>query len=752
MRTGDVKKVIDFRNFNSPSFIYQIAKDEEHYDSNFKTIENNPELLEFYNYYNRIDKELKTYMSAQDRTQLAFEGIPYVERVLFEEYRDKGMKIGLSPIMSGLRKSVRTGVEGTVKNTFIDPVTEIEEKRLGVSLTSNTSDEYFAYINTKKIEHKLETGKEPTALQLEIWSEEITDKLAQQKSYDLPKILKVYALTVLAYKHKARIEDNIKLAQNILSEQREFERNSKGQILTDSQSRLEPKSQSTSFVNTKKQFDYFVKVFYGKTKENQGVTEKIVYTKEEKIRLTYYKGILDDLEKQFKENKLTDAEYGEYRDTVESQIDELGGVAVWSKRGDAILKYVQLKSMGWNMMSAIANIGFGFISNKIEGAGGTLYTSKQLNKGYRMVWGSLLKNWTFNRVETPTTKKIRSMMDKWDVLKDATHELFRNPLNIELSKGGKWLAPYNLTQRTEYVNQAPIMIALMLNTTVETSKGKVNLWEAYDNDGNWKKEYGKEPLEKTRNLRTTIDQVNKKNHGNYDGNSPLRIKDEFRGRALSQFRTWAFEGAADRFEKRKEDVLLGVRKGRYRSFLSYFKAVGAKKATLDTIKGILNTISFGKVFSGLSFDDAIEGTTLEEIDAANMRKVMMETVLLIGLYTSYFMLSTMIGNLDDEKDAKKKYVLNLLTNQGIRLKTDILLYLHPQEFRNLLRDLIPAASLVKDGFEWVDSAHRFIIGDDEISTGVYSGHSRLLRETAQALPFGTQVYKNINYSIQTFDK
>jgi len=83
---------------------------------------------------------------------------------------------------------------------------------------------------------------------------------------------------------------------------------------------------------------------------------------------------------------------------------------------------------------------------------------------------------------------------------------------------------------------------------------------------------------------------------------------------------------------------------------------------------------------------------------------------------------------------------------------DILFYIHPNEFRNLLRDLVPAASIIKDSGEWLNASKRLIEGEDEITSGVYSGYSRFLRETAQMLPFGTQVYKNINYSIQTFDK
>ena len=39
------------------------------------------------------------------------------------------------------------------------------------------------------------------------------------------------------------------------------------------------------------------------------------------------------------------------------------------------------------------------------------------------------------------------------------------------------------------------------------------------------------------------------NHGDY--NNPLKVKATFTGRAMSQFRTWMFEGFANRFEAEK---------------------------------------------------------------------------------------------------------------------------------------------------------------------------------------------------------
>lgn len=729
-----------------------IPSKDEYYDNNFKQIERNKDLLEFYNYYVNIDRKLKQYLPEKERIGLAINGLPHVDKILLEAYKDKGMKAGLLPIWDAMKETVRRNEEGIIDYSIKDPVTETEEKSLSVNLTRNNYTYINDYITTKKIAYELKHKKASTDKVLQTWKEEAINDLAQKKSYDLPKVLRMYSLMTLAYKHKAKIEDNIKLAQNILHQQKEYVRTNRGIIKEDEVGKPITKTESESFKNTKKQFDYFTQVYYGQTKEDEGVTTQKVYTSEDKKKLAELNDLLLKLEVANKANTINATEYVTKREQLQEAIDKVGGVAVWSRRGDALLKYVQLKGMGWNVMSSIANIGFGFIANYIEASGGQLYNRTQLNKAYSMVFGSIGKNATFNKVDFGHSKKIRSLMNKWDILKDASKELFQNPLTVATIKSAEWLAPYNLIQRTEYINQAPIMIAMMLSTKIDTNKGKVSVWEAFDENGNWNEEYGEQPKEVISKLRMKIDQVNKMNHGNYDPNSPLLIKNKFWGRAISQFRSWMYENYAVRFEGEKRDEVLEItRKGRYRSLLNYFANVGALQGAYGIMKGLLREVSFGTLFKGMDFEK-YKDNNFKEVDAANMRKVMTEVLLLASVYSSYLVLSTLAKGLDEEEDKAKVYALNILINQGLRLKTDILFYIDPREFKNLLRDLVPATTLIKDTIDWSDAVLKFVAGEDEITSGVYSGHSRLLRETAQMLPLGTQIYKNINYSIQAFDK
>jgi len=305
-----------------------------------------------------------------------------------------------------------------------------------------------------------------------------------------------------------------------------------------------------------------------------------------------------------------------------------------------------------------------------------------------------------------------------------------------------------MQQRTEYINQAPLLIALAKETKVNTIKGEVSIWDAMDNDFNWNTaEYGEAPTEVITKLRLKLDQVIKRNHGNYDPLSTINAKRTFLGRAGLQFRTWMLEAIAVRTEKERFDDILGITvKGRYRSVGTVYSNTNIAKFALEFFKGMLTKYSFGAYKNG-NFEQLVNGETIKEVDAANMRKVITEVSMAINLYILLLIASGLKDD-DDENNA----ALNILMNQGIRLRTDLLLYVNPMEARNLIRDIIPATAIIKDIWEWIASVSTLVIGEDEIKAGVHSRNSKFVKETLQILPFGTKAYSLYNSSIQVFEK
>ncbi|XP_069177025.1 uncharacterized protein [Procambarus clarkii] len=745
--TFNNKKVINVRDFNNVRYYEVVPSNKTYIDEDYKVIENNIALLDFYQNVDNILDELKQYVPERQQRALAYGGIPAIEKSLYEMFSTDMSKLAFKPIYDTFIKSMQTSFSD-VSVANIDPVTGKPINEMRIPLIKDSYKAIKEYVDFKVSEFVLANKREPNNEELKEFELEAVDNLARNNSFDLGKIVKVYSALVLAHKHKAKLEDGINIGQNILNSYQEVLTRPDGSAVINAETGVvQRKAKSESFLQTKTAVDAYIKnVMYGDVKEEEG-KGKTILTKSEKLRKQEITDMLSELENQRDNNQIDDALYSATKASLEKQLADLGKTFIYSKAGDNILKYVQLKLMGWNFLGGISNMGFGYISNQIEGAGGQLYTTKDLNYAYKLVANSMLKNATFNQVETETAKKIRSAMDKWDVLKDASHELYTASIPNSFTNKLKALKPYNMNQRTEYINQAPLLIALTRNVEVDTPKGKISLWEGYDENFNWKPEYGEEPKDIVNKTRIRLDQLIKRNHGNYDNLSPLAAKRTFMGRAVSQFRTWLYESVAVRVEKERYDSALDIYvKGRYRSVGTVYSNTNIGALAKDSLLALLKTYTFGLIDNTKAFNNLVDGENIKEVDAANMRKVIKEVSLALNTYLFLLLLSSLKGDDDDNK------VANVLFNQGTRLKTDLLLYVNPMEARNIVRDLIPSFMLLKDISDWFESVGYFIAGEDEVKTGVHAGDSRLGASSVKMLPFGAKLYGIYNSTSQTFEK
>lgn len=136
--------------------------------------------------------------------------------------------------------------------------------------------------------------------------------------------------------------------------------------------------------------------------------------------------------------------------------------------------------------------------------------------------------------------------------------------------------------------------------------------------------------------------------------------------------------------------------------------------------------------------DYNEKNGFSEVDAANMRKNMTEIAIYIYLYSFGMMLKNLVG--DDEED-EIKWVRNFLINQGNRLETDILFYTNPMELDQLMKQIVPAMSLLTDAKKWFEAVHRQFDGRPDMMSGPFEGENILLRRSMENIPLGTQYYK-----------
>lgn len=722
----------------------------EWYDERFKTIERSPELYELYTFVLDTIQELNKYLPSDKRDELTYYELPSLRQDLIDVLHSKGMKGVTVEVFDRFIQDITSKQNSEIAQGEIDHNGRMDREQQINFLKDNRG----AIQNIKQrmiIDFEQKNGFAPTDAEKREMGLKAQDEVMREKSWDVSKVLKMYAALVMSYQAKARIEDLVNIAKNVIDEAQE-----PTLVNIGGKAVLRNKPASESYKNMKDMFEYWMQWFYGKRhKDEFWVKDRTVkrYTSSEKKVKAELEELLAENERLFAEEAIDEPQYDKTKAVLERQLNELGGYFTDSKFWRQFLKFIQLRGMGWNVFSGFSNMGFGLPANLVEASDGRVFNTKQLMRAYGMTLNSVLKNFTFNKVETSTAKKIRNMMDGYDFLRDSSNELYSRTSDNMFRRKLKFLEPYNIQQRTEYINQAPIIIATLLNIEVVDDNGnRTNLWDAHDENGKLRSNFKNLQKAVLRKSLNKAGQIRDNIHGNYDPEKPLMINDKVIGTASKQFKTWMFENFAQRFEGELHDSMLDMqRKGRYRTV---YQLIGAGKSNSDytgysnlmfTVGQLMKKLSFG-AFGKTKFDERFN-----EVDAANMRKVLTEII----IYGSIVALIAVIKGLkagDDDKKSSEQWAYNYILNQITRINTDLLMYLSPEHFQALVRNPLPALVLIVDGFKLITVAGNAIAGNDTIPTGVYAGDSKLTRELSKMFPLWTQLRRTKAASIQVFDK
>jgi len=712
------------------------GKDLGNYDKNFELIAQDPDMYEA---YNLILDVLNTYSSFLPTSDVGFfqvNTLPTIRKSVLESFTKDGMLSGLQSTWDVLKNNTRAEAAET-------RIPDTDEKELQLNFLTNTESVITDYVDRKTIEYKNNNpdydAAELAALKDE-WIKEVQDKLASSKSWDIEKILIAFSTAASQYKHKAKIEDAMKITRNMIDELVEAQENAgENPTYSNMSERLGWKRKDLK--NLKDMVNHFMDNFFGyPIKNDKGKMKKKVYTKEEKKEKAELEQAIEDNLKNFEEGVITEDKFIENDDRLQTQLEKLGGVKSWTRIGDLLLKYIQLKGLGWNVFSAFANIGFGQIANWVEAAGGQRFTQSELRKATWIARHSFAKNSTFHLLDTPTARKMRNLMDKLDILKESKNELFEQKLNTFMKKF-KFANPFNMQSRGEYLNQGPVMIAMLLHEKVMLDGQEVSMWDAIGEDGNFKEGVSLKEDSNYKSLedllfgkKSAIDDAVSELHGNYDyEDKPLLAKKTWIGRALSQFRTWAFMGFYNRFGGEHNSHIAGyTKKGRYRSLATYYQNLGAFHGTVNITKNLIRKL----IFQNTKFNEMISSEDgFTETDAANMRKNLQEIVMYMIVTGLGLLLKSAVED-DDNERSKLRYASIFWINQMGRLKTDILFYTNPIEFEKLQRQAMPVFTFVTDASKLMDHGYKLMTGQttDIYQSGTYAGKSKSKRYTRNIIP------------------
>jgi hypothetical protein len=698
------------------------------YDSKFEKIEADETYLNFYNFFTDSLHKFKKYFPDDSDTQSNY--IP---------------ELRSSNVLKNILKNP-TSITKELYDVLIDEISSNDEFQTHLSATGKIKRSLPKYMLSdtlgKLTNVEKEILKDQALEKYELDTEEfnkyfeelkynkIQDKL-KSKEFALDKVLMAFAVSAETYKHKANVEDFLKISKRLVDNAEKQHINPDGTATTGIFG-----SEKEGLANLKKSFEYFTDNFYGVNKERKQTNKTFAKDSESKPLLDKYK-------KELEEAKLLPESEERVKkiELLNQKIDSLETKLVVSKAGDLFLRYIHVKGMGWNPISAATNLGFGFISNYIHSAGNEDFNETQLTKAYWLLKSNVLKSFTLDTVQSKLALKIGILMKEYGVLGDIqeqgdyrTHQDIQTKLKI--------LLPYQLTTRAEFVNQGSTFIAMMLNKTIkDKDNNDVNLFDAYViNDKN---ELVLDPDKfntETQENWTSIGK-NKNNfhlkmravqmivHGNYDIREAVMLKKTLLGRATLMFRNWVAEGFANRFQSERPSVILERNiKGRYRSFTDSKTKDGEEVSMLTSFKFTVQEMA-RILTKGLYNSQGINQLT--DIDKANLQKNAMELNIYLGLLAVAAILKS-IGD-DDEEN---RYYLNFLLNNINRLQDDVTFYSSPISFEKLQRNAIPAFSFVTDLVRVGNATVKYINGEDG------KNNSTTLEESVfRVFPFGFAYYR-----------
>lgn len=753
-------------------------------DKNYEVIASDPDIKALHDYISKTFNTLSRYLP--DREKSGFQGnnlLPFVRRTTTEgrgifERLTKGVS---EEIIQSLR---------TANMLTEDFVSEEEQGRsMNPNIISSSHRRANEILQQKMADYFVANNKQPSTKEQDEMKADSRNEALEEGTGDLQEMFNTYASAAVMYRHRAKIEDSVRMAEEVFNKIKEIDTNPAGQAKT-----LVGGEEMTKegLENYKKMLRVQLDSFFLVPKKVEGRTETKLLIGEEKKTVAKMEQQIKQLEILIdqKKEEMTEMDAGavgkqdlsNYIQSLETthkslstQRDQIGGTVSGTSLGNSLLKFTQLKGMGLNIFSGFTNLGFGFLSNWIEASGNQFYTSKQLGKATGIVLRSMLRRVDNN----PELAKMGSLMDRFNVLQVSSQELFKKKRSaipgIEHA--------YIITEKTEYLNQAPVMAAVLLNTQVRKKNGKMgDMYDAYNPDGSISEEYDFNTVyEAEAQAKQNIDSVIMSNHGNYDPNRTQAIKDSVLGKMASQFRTWMFEGYETRFgdEKVSHDIKVDgkslVRKGRYKSYSAGSAALaGATFGTLafpgvgtaiGAFAGYLGGKFIGRKEENISdFEDffysskqllrkiTFQGTTfdkdLSEVDASNMRRNMAELILAISAAGFGAVLKYLSKGEEDDEDL---YVLNYMLNVSFRVQQDIYFYIDPGTVTSLIKNALPVMKVFTDGEEVMTAFGKYISGNDILQSGINEGDSRLKRELMQFFPATNKIVSMKSAAMQNYE-
>lgn len=637
-----------------------------YYDENFAQIEANPTLKSFYDVIYDATSGIKQKFPYEIQKNMLATSLPFLEKSIMEILTDKDLTFyqAISAvfrrILDDLKKMFGINVQDELSFAKRNPNTGLPDYQVNDSFITQNLNKINDLFLIKKTNFagKWGTGRltRHTVLSLSSMDDNMVQDLtlnhmgksltrqelqtefgsnipvgkilyrasqhevAQEKSFDLPKVVKLYThlaaqysarqevlpLTELMKDHYTQIKNQVtnNMSNGILNAiPFSNEKNEDGSW----KEHPEPLNRLNGLrVNANKQFDnwfervvlgnYGLRKHYGTLKgaidmspeaqstfltkyfskmiKGQKIDGKIFDVQEKKLLLELDKAI-----------KLLPADDEEAKKLVRIK-ENLGKDIAASAAVDSTLNFIRFRGLGFNLSSGVTNFIEGQVANSITASSGIYFNPEHIYElsPSDMIAGDVIKQ-RFPERTPEKVAKAEFLAKAADVLQDNTNDLQKASTKTAFS-ALKRLNPFYTIAKTEQYNQIPLMVATLKSKPITGINGEIsNVWDALEakylpdskqwtvklnpefatqeNKDSWENYNG----ESYRNWKSTIRQVIANTHGDFSETGGMMAKSYQAGQLFLMFKTWLPREFYKRYAIEQDDVLAGIKgfKGRYRS-------------------------------------------------------------------------------------------------------------------------------------------------------------------------------------------
>jgi hypothetical protein len=484
-------------------------EDSGYFDSNFSEIENDADLLKFW----EILAEATQYMNStlsDSKTTLSHNSLLKMSKGMTDTLLDKRLDIlnKTTSLLSDTGQTIKDMMSTNIRDTKANDITDVNKAGIQ-TIQDEVANRYKMFEMQFKRVSKVDnvSSINPRTLNQEsqdllerltglnvseiisaygnkvnipfLAKEVLTNQVMEDQTFNLPVMMRAYLDVVSEYKaqkealpkiniykdlydtvqlEKAEVKSGIYaeirgVANRILLKQREYG-------LQDKRVRGQLRTQSWINKNVKGVED---KDYWGKMGKNLNSGEK-AYKQEAEQYITYLERKIEETIDNDKAIALQH-EIGE----IKYQIDNLGMTYTWASIYNTLInRFGIFLGLGWNVPSQFFNRFQGWYQGMINDTGrywtaGNFYAANAFvnRKGVRYIPGM---NSYRNEV-----KKAKLLTEKMGYIQDNTNELDRARRESGFTGWTRKFNPFYLTEYTEWHNQVPQALSILMDSTIKST-------------------------------------------------------------------------------------------------------------------------------------------------------------------------------------------------------------------------------------------------------------------------------------------